>query len=164
MADIEEELGRRRAAAADAWDVGDAVVLVEAGTEIPVPGRGDHTYPFHAHSEYLYLTDRERPGGVLAYDPGEGWVDFVRPVTAEELLWTGLEGDREGVPEGTRPVDELEKWLHGRPVRRSAPRRRRTSSCAPSSSACGGRRTTWSWSGCAWQRPPHGPASRSSCA
>ena len=114
MPDIE----RRRVAAAAAWDGGDAIVLVAAGGEIPVPGRGDRAYPYRAHSEYLYLTDRERPGGVLAYDPGEGWVDFVRPVTAEELLWTGLEGDREGVPEGTRPVDELEKWLRGRPVRR----------------------------------------------
>jgi Xaa-Pro aminopeptidase len=118
MADIAEQLERRRAAAADAWDVRDAVVLVEAGDEIPVPGRGDRTYPFRAHSEYLYLTDRERPGGVLALDPGEGWVEFVVPVTAQELLWTGIEGDREGVPEGTRPLDELEEWLSGRPVRR----------------------------------------------
>jgi Xaa-Pro aminopeptidase len=93
-------------------------VLIEAGEEIPVPGRGDRAYPFRAHSEYLYLTDRERPGGVLAFDPGQGWVEFVAPVTAEELLWTGLEGDREGVPEGTRPLGELEGWLRGRPARR----------------------------------------------
>jgi len=118
MADIAQQLERRRAAAADAWDVRGAVVLVAAGDEIPVPGRGDRTYPFRAHSEYLYLTDRERPGGVLALDPGEGWVEFVVPVTAEELLWSGLEGDLEGVPEGTRPLDELEAWVRGRPVRR----------------------------------------------
>src|SRR3954468_852428 len=114
MPDIE----RRRAAAAAAWDVRDAVVLVAAGDEIPVPGRGDRTYQYRAHSEYLYLTDRERPGGVLAFDPGEGWTEFVAPVTAEELLWTGLDGNREGVPEGTRPLDELEAFVHGRPVRR----------------------------------------------
>lgn len=114
MPDIE----RRRAAAAAAWDVEDAVVLVAAGDEIPVPGRGDRTYPYRAHSEYLYLTDRERPGGVLAFDPGEGWIEFVVPVTADELLWTGLEGDREGVPDGTRPRDELEGWLAGRAARR----------------------------------------------
>src|SRR3954454_2512068 len=114
MPDIE----RRRPAAAAARDVGEAVVLVAAGDEIPVPGRGDRTYPYRAHSEYLYLTDRERPGGVLAFDPGEGWVEFVVPVTAQELLWTGLEGDREGVPEGTRPVDELAAWVGDRPVRR----------------------------------------------
>jgi Xaa-Pro aminopeptidase len=111
-------LERRRTAAAAAWNLGDGVVLVSAGDEIPVPGRGDRAYPFRAHSEYLYLADRERPGGVLAYAPGDGWVDFVVPVTAEELLWSGLEGDREGVPEGTRPLDELEAWVGGRPVRR----------------------------------------------
>jgi Xaa-Pro aminopeptidase len=118
MDGIAEQLERRRAAAAAAWDLRDAVVLVAAGDEISVPGRGDRTYPFRAHSEYLYLTDRERPRGVVAFDPGEGWVEFVSPVTPEELLWSGLEGDREGVPEGTRPSDELEAWLRDRPVRR----------------------------------------------
>jgi Xaa-Pro aminopeptidase len=111
-------LERRRAAAAAAWNLDGGVVLVAAGKEIPVPGRGDRTYPFRAHSEYLYLADRERPGGVLAYAPGDGWVEFVAPVTAEELLWSGLEGDREGVPEGTRALGELEAWVGGRPVRR----------------------------------------------
>jgi Xaa-Pro aminopeptidase len=111
-------LERRRATAAAGWNLDDGVVLVAAGDEIPVPGRGDRTYPFRAHPEYLYLADRERPGGVLAYAPGDGWVEFVRPVTADQLLWSGLEGDREGVPEGTRPLDELEAWVGGRPVRR----------------------------------------------
>ena len=111
-------LERRRAAAAAAWNLHGGVVLVAAGDAIPVPGRGDRTYPFRAHSEFLYLADRERPGGVLAYAPGDGWVEFVAPVTAEELLWSGLEGDREGVPEGTRPLDGLEAWIGGRPVRR----------------------------------------------
>jgi Xaa-Pro aminopeptidase len=111
-------LERRRAAAAAAWNLDSGVVLVAAGDEIPVPGRGDRTYPFRAHSEYLYLADRERPGGVLAYAPADGWVEFVAPVTAEELLWTELEGDREGVPEGTRSLDELEAWVGDRPVRR----------------------------------------------
>jgi len=111
-------LEQRRAATAAAWELNGGVVLVAAGDEIPVPGRGDRTYPFRAHSEYLYLTDRERPGGVLAYAPDDGWVEFVAPVTAEELLWTGLEGDREGVPAGTRPLDELERWIGDRPVRR----------------------------------------------
>ncbi len=94
------------------------IVLVAAGDAIPVPGRGDQVYPFRAHSEYLYLTDRERPGGVLAFDPDEGWVEFVAPVTAEELLWTGLDGDAEGVPDGTRPLDELEAFVGGRAPRR----------------------------------------------
>jgi hypothetical protein len=108
----------RRGAAAAAWNLDGGIVLVAAGDEIPVPGRGDRMYPFRAHSEYLYLADRERPGGVLAYAPAEGWVEFVAPVTAEELLWTGLEGDREGVPEGTRPLGDLEAWVCGGQVRR----------------------------------------------
>ena len=111
-------LERRRAAAAAAWNLDGGLVLVAAGDELPVPGRGDRTYPFRAHSEYLYLADRERPGGVLAYAPAGGWIEFVAPVTADELLWSGLEGDREGVPEGTRPLGELEAWVAGRPVRR----------------------------------------------
>jgi hypothetical protein len=115
---MQQFLERRRVTTAAAWDLHDGVVLVAAGDEIPVPGRGDRTYPFRAHSEYLYLTDRERPGGVLGFDPGEGWVEFVAPVTATELLWTGLEGDSEGVPEGTRPLDELEAFVSGRPARR----------------------------------------------
>src|ERR687892_708405 len=116
--DVTAQLERRRKAAAERWDLTHELVLVGAGDGIPVPGRGDRTYPFRAHSEYLYLTDRERPGGVLAYAPADGWVEFVAPVTAEELLWTGLEGDHEGVPDGTRPLDELEAWMAGRPVRR----------------------------------------------
>ena len=110
-------LAERRAAVARAWDLDGGAVLIAAGDEIPVPGRGDRAYPFRAHSEYFYLTDRERPGGVLAYSPDDGWLEFVAPVTAEELLWTGLEGDTEGVPEGTRPRDELEAWVAKRAVR-----------------------------------------------
>jgi len=90
-------------------------VLIGAGQRVPVPGRGDRTYPFRAHSEYLYLTDRERPGGVLAFDPHEGWVDFVVPVTRDERLWEGAEA---GEPEGV-PAAELAAWLErrkGRPV------------------------------------------------
>src|SRR3954454_4976123 len=113
-----EFLERRRASAAAAWDLRDGVVLIAAGEEIPVPGRGDRAYPFRAHSEDLYLTDRERPDGVLAFDPGEGSVEFVAPVTAAELLWTGLEGDREGVPEGTRALEQLEAFVGGRSPRR----------------------------------------------
>jgi Xaa-Pro aminopeptidase len=111
------QLERRRRAAAKQWQLDDQVVLVGAGDRIPVPGRGDRTYPFRAHSEYLYLTDRERPGGVLAFDPHEGWVDFVSPVTRHERLWEGARGDEgEGVP-----VAELAAWLErrkGRPVAR----------------------------------------------
>lgn len=112
---LPQQLKRRRRAAAEAWDLHDELVLIGAGTWISVPGRADLTYPFRAHSEYLYLTDRERPGGVLAFDPHDGWVDFVAPVTREERLWAGVPaGELEGVP-----VAELKGWLdtrQGRPT------------------------------------------------
>lgn len=110
-------LERRRTAAAEAWNLDEGVVLVEAGQAVPIPGRGDPTYPFRAHSEYLWLTDRERPGGVIAFDPAQGWQEFVVPVTTQELLWTGIEGDREGVPDGTRPLDDLAAFVAGREPR-----------------------------------------------
>ena len=113
---ITAQLERRRRAAAERWELDDQVVLIGAGQRIPVPGRGDRTYPFRAHSEYLYLTDRERPGGVLAFDPHDGWVDFVVPVTRDERLWEGA-GDEgsEGVP-----VAELGGWLERRKGRPAA--------------------------------------------
>jgi Xaa-Pro aminopeptidase len=109
-----EYLDRRRRAAAAAWNLGEEVVLVGAGEPLPVPGRYDRTYPFRSHSEYFYLTDRERPGGVLAFDPQEGWVDFIAPATREELLWSGADDLAEGVPEGTRSREELPAWLEAR--------------------------------------------------
>ncbi|MDQ3955756.1 MAG: aminopeptidase P family protein [Actinomycetota bacterium] len=112
---IAAQLERRRRAVAEAWNLGDEVVLLGAGDPVSVPGRGDRMYPFRAHSEYLYLTDRERPRGVLAFDPHEGWVDFVTPVTRDERLWEGAHGDAQ---EG-RPASEFDDWLaerHNRPL------------------------------------------------
>jgi Xaa-Pro aminopeptidase len=109
--DIARQLERRRAAAAASWNLGEEVVLIGAGEPVSVPGRYDLTYPFRAHSEYFYATDRERPGGVLAFDPREGWVEFLRPVTRDELLWTGTDEQEEGVPAGTRSRTDLPAWL-----------------------------------------------------
>src|SRR6185503_13468880 len=113
--DVAAQLERRRRDVAERWGLTDEVVLVGAGSPIHVPGRADRTYPFRSHSEYLYLTDRERPEGVLAFDPAEGWEDFVAPVTRDERLW---EGAPAGEIDGT-PLPELEDWLaarSGRPV------------------------------------------------
>ena len=111
---MQEQLERRRRAVAERWNLDSEVVLIGAGEPLPVPGRADRTYPFRSHSEYFYFTDSERPGGVLAFDPQEGWVDFVAPVTKEELLWSGgVEGRDGGVP-----VTELPAWLEARKGRR----------------------------------------------
>jgi hypothetical protein len=50
---LAHQLERRRRAAAEAWSLRDELVLVGAGTRIPMPGRADRTYPFRVHSEYL---------------------------------------------------------------------------------------------------------------
>ena len=107
---VAEQLERRRRGAAEAWSLesGQAVVI-GAGTPLPVPGRGDRTYRFHAHSEYLYLTDRERPEAVLAFDPAEGWFDFVPQPTATELLWSGAPAAELGLA-----IEELAGWLAAR--------------------------------------------------
>ncbi|HSC04182.1 MAG TPA: aminopeptidase P family protein [Solirubrobacteraceae bacterium] len=111
--DVSSQLERRRQNVAERWTLGDHAVVIGAGEPVPIPGRGDRTYPFRAHSEYFYLTDRDRPGGVLAYDCDEGWIDFVRPVSREELLWEGAPADGQpGVP-----LDELEGWLDRRKAR-----------------------------------------------
>jgi Xaa-Pro aminopeptidase len=104
--DIAAQLQRRRAAAVDAWQVRDEIVLIGAGNPIHVPGRADITYPFVAHSEYYWLTDRNRPGGVLAFDPGGGWVDFPAPVTVADRLWSGAVEEQEWPTS-----DDLPAWL-----------------------------------------------------
>jgi Xaa-Pro aminopeptidase len=113
--DIAAQLERRRREAADRWALSDQVVVVGAGSPVPVPGRADRIYPCRSHSEYLYLTDRERPEGVLVFDPADGWADFVAPVTRDERLWEGAAGESEG-----RPLAELGAWLDARSGRRIA--------------------------------------------
>jgi Xaa-Pro aminopeptidase len=110
---MSDYLERRRARVAAAWSLNDEVVLVGAGRPIGLPGGADQTYPFRAHAEYFYLADREIPGGVVAFDPHVGWVDFVPDVTTAERVWEG----KTSVP-GT-PLTELEGWLsarRGRPL------------------------------------------------
>ena len=108
--ELAAQIERRRRAVAERWNVGSEVVVIGAGEPVHIPGRADRTYQFRSHSEYFYLTDRERPGGVLAFDADGGWVDFVMPVSREELVWEGAPVDtQDGVP-----ADELGSWLAGR--------------------------------------------------
>jgi Xaa-Pro aminopeptidase len=107
---IAEALERRRAAAAAAWDLTDELVVIAAGEPVHLPGRLDVTYQFMAHTEYFYLTDRNLPGGVLAFDPGDGWVDFVAPITEADRVWSGAPAED---PDGPT-TDELGGWLEVR--------------------------------------------------
>ncbi len=96
-----------------AWALTDACVLVGAGSPVSIPGGADQTYPFLAHSEYLWLAGHETPESVLAFDPREGWTDFVPAVTQAERVWEGRTESR-----GT-PREGLAAWLaarKGRPL------------------------------------------------
>lgn len=119
-----ETIRNRRARAAKAWGLTREIVLVGSGEPVFVPGHQDQTYPFRAHAEYMWLADRERPGSVLAYDPKEGWTDFVPVVTEAQRVWEGAPASAEasagkpGEGEGV-PADKLAAWLRkrkGRPV------------------------------------------------
>ncbi len=106
-------LAARRARAAAAWGLKDEIVLVGAGEPIGIPGGADQTYPFLAHAEYVWLADRDTAGAVVAFDPADGWRDFVPDVTEREKLWEGRE------QEWGDSLNELPGWLakrRGRPV------------------------------------------------
>jgi Xaa-Pro aminopeptidase len=115
-----EQLSRRRAAVAAAWNLTDEFAVVGAGEPVPIPGRYDRTYPFRSHSEYFYLTDCERPGGALLFDPSLGWLDFLAPVTRDELVWSATGDAEEGVPKAARDISELPRLLEERRGRRCA--------------------------------------------
>ena len=111
---MNELLRARRARAAAAWAHADELVLVGAGEPLSIPGGADQTFPYYAHAEYVWLAGRETIGGVVAFDPRDGWMDFVPPVTVAERLWEG----RTDAPSGV-PLPELAGWLaarRGRPV------------------------------------------------
>ena len=112
---ITKAIERRRRTIEAEWNELGAVVLIGAGHPIPIPGRADRVYPFLAHSEYFYLTDHQRPGAVLAYDPQEGWSEFVPAISPDERLWSGALNDEAGTP-----ASELGPWLERRRGRRLA--------------------------------------------
>ncbi len=114
--DIERQLERRRASVAAQWRDVDALVLIGAGGLIHRPGRDDSAYPFETHSEYFYLTDRNSPGGVLAFDPDDGWTDFKTPITVDDRLWSGAPEEGPGGP----TTDQIKAWLDARSSRRRA--------------------------------------------
>jgi Xaa-Pro aminopeptidase len=115
MTEIARQLARRTSAVADEWNLTDEIVLIGAGQEIPIPGRDDRVYPFQAHSEYYYLTDVNRPGGVLAFDPRAGWLHFAAQITDNDRLWSGAPL---GEPDGLTTA-ALGDWIAsraGRPI------------------------------------------------
>jgi Xaa-Pro aminopeptidase len=103
---------RRRTRVADRWALTDDVVLVRAGTPVPIEG-SDQYHPFRAHPEHQYLAGTDVPGAVLAFDAAErSWELFAPRLSADQLVW-----EAEPEPVG-RPLAELDDWLGRRVSRR----------------------------------------------
>ncbi len=103
---------QRQQRAASAFGTTDDIVLIGAGMPISIPGGADQCFPYKPHPEYFWLTGRHREGGVMAYDPREGWTLFETPLSVGEQIWGGSEH-----PVG-HPVTELEEWLKSRADRK----------------------------------------------
>lgn len=104
-----ETIRERQSRVAQALGPDAPVLLIGAGVPIPKPGGHDQTFPFVPYPEYYWLTGLIRPGGILAYDPGEGWTHFVHPVSEDERLWEGGGTLREGVD-----IAGFREWLDDR--------------------------------------------------
>jgi len=103
---------RRRDRVAARWRLADDIVLVRAGTPVPIEG-SDQYHPFRAHPEHQYLAGTDVPGAVLAFDAAErSWALFAPRLTADQLVW-----EAEPDPVG-RPLAELDDWLDHRRGRR----------------------------------------------
>ena len=108
----------RRERAAAHWDLDRGVVLVPAGLMLPIAGT-DQFHEYHAHPEHRYLAGVGQPGGVLAFDAGEGWTLFVPQPEAAERVWTGDGPSLAAVGEAAglgrvRASSELGAWLERR--------------------------------------------------
>jgi Xaa-Pro aminopeptidase len=107
----------RRERLAAALNLNDGILLIGAGLPVPLPENTDQTYPFRAHSEFLYVSGLDCPGAIAAFDPHdglrEGWRLFVPDVSEGERVWEARE-QAEG-----EPLAALAPWViarRGRPI------------------------------------------------
>jgi Xaa-Pro aminopeptidase len=105
-------LAARRERAIRAMQLDDAVILIGAGEPVPLPEGSDQTYPFRSHAEFVYFTNRESVGGVLAADVQAGvareWLELAPDPTERERVYDGRETP------GTTPLTALAPWLAAR--------------------------------------------------
>jgi Xaa-Pro aminopeptidase len=106
-------LAERRARLAAALNLTDGILLLGAGTPVPLPENTDQTYPFRAHAEFFYVAGVECPGAIAAFDPQDGWKLFVPEVTEDERVWEARE------QLAGEPLAALPAWIsarHDRPI------------------------------------------------
>lgn len=107
------DIQQRRQRLAARWDAqlapGEAV-LVYSGEPIGKPGGLDQTYPFLPHPSYYWLTGRRRESEVVLYSKDAGWIEFQKPIPAEEAVWEGERHDLL-VDQKGRNLSELDSFL-----------------------------------------------------
>lgn len=104
----------RRDHVAQLWALDDEIVLIGSGAPLPIPGGADRCYPFHTHPHFQWLTGLRVPHSFVAFDPHEGWTEFLHRPDEAEQLWEGAAPVSRG-----RAPDELPQWLAdrmGRPL------------------------------------------------
>ncbi len=111
-------LKQRRARVTAEWALDRGAVLIPAGLALPIAGT-DQSHEYHAHPEHRYLAGLGQPGGVLAFDPEEGWTLFAARPSADERVWTG-DGpalaalEQASGLERVEPAHALGAWLERR--------------------------------------------------
>jgi Xaa-Pro aminopeptidase len=104
----------RRERASRAWGLAaDELVLVSAGGLLGRPGGQDQCYPFRVHPHFRWLTGLSERDAVLAFDPSDGWTEFLSVPTPMDAVWEGR------LPLGRgRDISELDDWLGRRTGKR----------------------------------------------
>lgn len=109
-----DSIAARRARAAASLGLTNQILLVGAGTPIPVPGGMDQIHPFAPHPHYQWLAGHRAPGGVITFDPeANDWRDFSPAATEDDAVWEGRTASF------GEPLEGLALWLAeraGRPV------------------------------------------------
>ena len=113
-----DPLRQRRASIARAWDLQRGAVLIPAGLPLSIDGT-DQFHDFHAHAEHYYLSGLHHDGGVLAFDPRDGWVLFAQQLSVEEQVWTNASEELAAQADGSgidRVLgrEQLPAWLEAR--------------------------------------------------
>lgn len=109
MPDTPPHVVARRERAAAALKLSNEILLIGAGSPIPVPGGMDQIFPFAPHPHYQWLAGHRAPGGVIAFDPEHNeWHDFSPAATEDDAVW---EGRTESFGE---PIEGLRPWLQAR--------------------------------------------------
>ena len=108
-------LEERRRRAVESWQLQDEIVLVGSGEPIPIQGGADQTYGFRVHPHFRWLTGLGITDSVVAFDPREGWIEFLHRTTVAEKVWEGAMELERG-----RDSKEVVSWLEARAGRKIA--------------------------------------------